>query len=684
MTTLRARLRRLGTLFTSRPRGSPAALREWSRLTDVVRFAALFSLLILLPVMLLALLALRSIQGEEVILDRGLQVRADAIADQVQDSLRGRLGEFELDARARLEAGETAVAGVQGAGLLGVYRLTADGDLVSPFVWPGEDDQWTEPPAIYEQTVRNAGELDRAGLVLDAVRAWTRAAGLATTEAQAAEARLGAARLYAEAGDGRALVLVASDHPTVRDRRGVRIADTATLLRAALADREGRRDEATRLYRGIVDRNLAEPWVIDHPAEAFTAEKALDALKDRMDEAARQVALDQVHARAGALYRTSRLQDELRLVATRSGRDGAFVYTPENHALWATVAWEDEVWAFPFDHTALRDTLQTGVVDVANRIDGDLVASLVPAGSAVDDPILRRNLAPDLPTLDVIVRHADPDSLAAQRQRTGLQRRLVIALAVLAASLGIFAAVRTVGREVEAARAKADFAANVSHELRSPITQIRLKGEALQLDLVFDDDDRKEHYDAIVRESERLSRLVDNVLDFSAIERGVKRYTLRAEDLGSIVTRAVDATRSAAEAAGLKLDVHLPDKLPTVWVDREAIGQVMTNLLSNAIKYGSDGKSIEVHARIVLDGVEVSVTDHGIGIAPIDQAKVFEHFYRVQSSEVRRRRGTGIGLTIVRYIVEAHGGTISLQSTLGEGSTFTVSLPVRPPKGHSA
>lgn len=659
-------------------------MRERAQISEVLRFSVMFAVLILLPVILLALLALRSIQAEEIVVDAGSEQRADAITLQVQDSLRSLLDEFEDEARARMSAGDQALHGMDSTGLIEAFRLDADGTLVSPFVWPGPGDVWPETTAAYEQERALATRLTRDGAAGDAQRAWERAARVASTPAHQAEARLGAARALAVANAPRAdaaLVLVASEFAPLRDRRGVRFADIAALLRADLADRTDRVEDAARLRRGVVDRALAADWVIGFPADAFVAERALEGLAGHMDEDARLLAVDRLHTRASELYEAAALSDELRVVSKRARTEGEFVYTPESKALWATVAWNDGALVFAFDYAALRAALQHHVVDVANRIDSNLTAELRPSHDRADDALARRSLAPDLPALDVLVRNADPTALSLQRSRSGTQRRLVIALAVLAVSLGVFAAVRTVGREVEAARAKADFAANVSHELRSPITQIRLKGESLQLDLVTDEADRQAHYDAIVRECERLSRLVDNVLDFSSIERGVKKYTLRAEDLGQIIVRSVESCRSAADAAHLTLMVDLPDALPVVWVDREAIGQVMTNLLSNAIKYGSEGGRVEVVCRVTLDGAEVSVTDHGIGITPDDQAKIFEHFYRVQSSEVRRRRGTGIGLTIVRYIVEAHGGTIAVQSAIGEGSTFTVTLPLQPPKG---
>jgi signal transduction histidine kinase len=370
--------------------------------------------------------------------------------------------------------------------------------------------------------------------------------------------------------------------------------------------------------------------------------------------------------------------DELHLVAERAEHDGRFEVQPEDRALWVTTRVQNTLWAFSFDVDQVQQELARRVVDVAGGVHPDLAVSLVRARENQVGVLARRTLAPELPRIAVAVRPADPAGLADQQARTRAQRRLVIVLAVAAALLGMVAAARSVNRELDTARQKADFAANVSHELRSPITQIRLKGESLQLDLVFDEDDRKAHYDAIVRETERLSRLVDNVLDFSSIERGVKRYTLRPDDLGDVVRRAVEATRSAADAARITFTVDVPE-LPVVWIDREAMGQVMTNLLSNAVKYGTEGTTVDVVAKEVRRGVQVSVTDHGIGIAPEDQDRVFEHFYRVASPEVRKRRGTGIGLTIVRYIVEAHGGTITLASELGRGSTFTVALPLEPP-----
>ncbi|RME24615.1 MAG: sensor histidine kinase [Deltaproteobacteria bacterium] len=299
----------------------------------------------------------------------------------------------------------------------------------------------------------------------------------------------------------------------------------------------------------------------------------------------------------------------------------------------------------------------------------------------------RRSLAPYLSGWSVAVALRDPEALAADQRWRRALRFGVVAVSVSMIALGFMVSLRFIGRELDVARMKADFAASVSHELRSPITQIRLKGESLLLGLCDDREEEQAAYHAIVRESERLSRLVDNVLDFAAIERGAKRYTLRPGDLGASVRRALVSMEGSLEFKDITLQVELPDDLPAVFHDPDAVGQCVINLVSNAVKYSPEGERVEVVARqrrgtlrgVEQDLIEVAVTDHGIGIAPHDLRQIFEPFYRSRDSLARRRKGTGIGLTITRYIMDAHGGDIEVRSKPGHGSTFTLRFPLEPP-----
>jgi two-component system phosphate regulon sensor histidine kinase PhoR len=275
----------------------------------------------------------------------------------------------------------------------------------------------------------------------------------------------------------------------------------------------------------------------------------------------------------------------------------------------------------------------------------------------------------------------DPEALS-RRQAEEVRRGLgIVLLSVVMIGVGAFLSARLVRRELEAARLKSDFAANVSHELRSPITQIRLKAEALQLGLAETPEAQARHYDVIVREAERLSRMVDNMLDFAAIERGQKRYNLKPGDLSITVQNVVETARVAMETRAMTIEESYPEDLPPVWHDPEAVAQVVVNLLSNAAKYGQESGWIGVVVRARGDEVLVEVSDRGIGIDPAETQAIFEQYYRSNDPNARRKKGTGIGLTIVKYIMEAHGGSVTVRSTLGVGTTFVLHFPISRPAG---
>jgi signal transduction histidine kinase len=666
----------------ARSRGSARAIHDVHYVRELLRFAGLFGSLVLAPVALLAVFALQSLEGEEIRGDAALASRADAIATLVHRELRQTLDGFAERARRRLDDGEAGVRALHAAepALRGVFRFDAEGRLVAPFA--AEDAPFPAATPRWERLAISARRAETQERLDEAQRGWEQAAEAATAEAHRAVGELGLARVGLARGDPDALARLErlpTRYPRERTSQGFRVADVAWLHVAETARATGQAGRATEVMRALVERALAGPWSLAYPQDVAVGRRALDALQGLVEPRWWRAADQALTQRTARLLWASRADDELRLVAGRTHRDEELQFHAEERALWASVLTGGSLHVFGLDYDAVRAGLERTVLDLANRVDPELTAGLVRADEALGTAIVRRSLAPELPLLAVVVRARDPDALAAARQQSRRSRQLVIGVAVLAALLGMVATVRLVNRELENARVKADFAANVSHELRSPITQIRLKAEALQLDLVRDEEDRAAHHDAIVREAERLSRLVDNVLDFASIERGVKKYTLRADDVLSVALKALDAADHAAREVGVRLEADLPDDLPPVWIDREAMGQVLTNLLSNAIKYGAQGEWVTLAAGHEPGHVWLEVRDRGIGIAAQDLGRVFEHFYRVPTADVRRRRGTGIGLTIVRYIVEAHGGTISVVSQLGQGSTFRVELPDTPP-----
>jgi len=245
---------------------------------------------------------------------------------------------------------------------------------------------------------------------------------------------------------------------------------------------------------------------------------------------------------------------------------------------------------------------------------------------------------------------------------------------------GIVLCWRLMRRETEMARLKSDFVANVSHDLKTPLSVIRMFGETLELGRVLDEDRRREYYRVITRESERLSRLIDNVLDFSRIEGGRRRYERAPTAVEPLVRDTLDAFAYPLEQQGFKAEVTVAPDLPEVPMDADAVGQALANLVDNAVKYSGTERVITIDAHREGDRLALSVTDRGVGIPAAEHARIFEKFYRVGQSETQGRRGSGVGLALVRHIVEAHGGAVTVQSAPGQGSRFTLWLPLAAPQ----
>jgi signal transduction histidine kinase len=226
------------------------------------------------------------------------------------------------------------------------------------------------------------------------------------------------------------------------------------------------------------------------------------------------------------------------------------------------------------------------------------------------------------------------------------------------------------------ARLKSDFVANVSHDLKTPLSLIRMFGETLELGRAPDEATRREYYAVITRESERLTRLIDNVLDFSRIEGGRRRYDIAPHPVEPVVHDVMEAFRYPLTQRGFKVDVVVAPDLPEALMDPEAVKQALANLVDNAIKYSGERRRLAVAARAEGDRVAIEVADEGIGIPAAEAERIFEKFYRIGRSETQSSRGSGVGLALVKHIAEAHGGRVSVESRPGEGSRFTLYLPV--------
>jgi signal transduction histidine kinase len=240
---------------------------------------------------------------------------------------------------------------------------------------------------------------------------------------------------------------------------------------------------------------------------------------------------------------------------------------------------------------------------------------------------------------------------------------------------GIWLTYRNVSREMTLAKLKSDFVANVSHELRTPLALIRLYAETLELGRLTAREKYQEYFRIIREESERLTALINNILDFSRIEAGRKEYEFQETDLGELVHSTLESYRFQIQQNGFAYEENISPDIPPVKVDREAIARSLLNLVNNALKYSKDRKFIGVSLYRTNGSINLEVQDRGIGIPPNEQEKIFEKFYRCGDPLVHNVKGSGLGLSLVRHIARAHGGDVLVESAPEKGSKFTIALP---------
>jgi signal transduction histidine kinase len=271
----------------------------------------------------------------------------------------------------------------------------------------------------------------------------------------------------------------------------------------------------------------------------------------------------------------------------------------------------------------------------------------------------------------------NPRATPQQWARAGFFFNVSLAgLLALALIGGVSLALRVAGRAVKLSKMKSEFVSNVSHELRTPVASIRVFGELLRLGRAQDPEKVKEYGEHIEGESRRLTRLIDNILDFSRIESGRKEYRFAPGDVLEVVEAVVHTFEMRLAAQGFKIVIEAPERpLPQLRMDGDGIAQAFQNLLDNAVKYSGESKEVVVTLSAEEGWVAIAVRDRGIGIARDEQRRVFERFHRVGTGLVHDVKGSGLGLSIVHHIVAAHGGRVTVVSEPGKGSTFTMVLP---------
>ena len=274
-----------------------------------------------------------------------------------------------------------------------------------------------------------------------------------------------------------------------------------------------------------------------------------------------------------------------------------------------------------------------------------------------------------IPDLDVGISSANKtvSELVSERTQYNLTASFMLILLLI---FGFSLVIRNIRREMILAQTKSDFVSNVSHELRTPLSLISMFAETLMLDRVNSPEKRKEYEEIIFKETNRLTNIVNKILNFSQIEAAKRVYNPTLISVNELIKELMHDYAYHVERNGFSYEMLLSDELPNIEMDREALYEALVNLIDNSIKYSPNEKYLSISSGQKENAVWVEITDHGIGI-PADRVKmIFDKFYRVTEGNVQSTRGAGLGLALVSHIVDSHGGDIEVESTPGKGSTF--------------
>ena len=345
----------------------------------------------------------------------------------------------------------------------------------------------------------------------------------------------------------------------------------------------------------------------------------------------------------------------------------------------------NEVWGLLLDTDYLKDNLLRQALQrhVSSEetewvVKGKDDRAILSSGSApLGSVTVRTNFTGNFPDWSLEFYQQDPrlfETFLTSRRGIYFYMFLLIAGILI---FGLILTVRIVTHELELAKMKSDFVSTISHEFKSPLTSIRQLAEMLQTGRVPSEERRQKYYDTLLEQSERLSLLTDNVLNFAKIEEGRKEFEFEKTDIVALLKEIVSAVQDRVSHEDFEIQLKIEKSLPSIMADSAAISQSITNLIDNAIKFSGKAKKIVVKSFTEDLYLVISVQDFGIGIKKEELGKVFDRFYRGGDELTRTVKGSGLGLTLVKQIVEAHRGKVHVESEPGQGSTFSMKLPFR-------
>lgn len=641
----------------------------------------LFLFAILLPALILGAFTIRMIGQERELFQKRAADERTRVAAQIGARLAERLAELEQQVAVRLASDPDAfyLRNAFSPPLALIGRAVA-GNLEFP--WDLEPEATAKQDLLvsgkFGRLVREAENMEfRRGNLSTAMAVYQSAFESGLTRFEKNYAALNLGRTLEKAGQPRKAEKIfeslAAASPEETDEYGIPF-----LLWAAdrLASGQGR--------GSLVPRLAAWGGSTKWPSAAALA-KAKDvmrALKTEISDSGALKSLTELEAAVDRLRATINLAAAHRRALDKAWNEAAGP-TSESRFRWQWSKAGDRQLLFAFRGVAARSPSYLWAFDasalLAAILDEPGIRGTFPGSGRFDSesPPESAPLGPSFPALRLVFDRAaaDPGWVRSSLPNPWFYV-VALALALGTTAFGISLLLRDVRREGRLASLQSQFVSSVSHELKTPLTAIRMYAESLALGWTQDSAERQDYLETIVGESERLGRLLDNVLDFSKIEQGTRRYWMEPTSLAAVVQQAARAFSFLLERRGFTLDLRLDPDVPSVMADPDAMEQAVLNLLQNAMKYAGESRSIEIVLKRDGGYAAIGVIDHGLGIREEDQRRIFEKFVRVESPDHSRIPGAGLGLTIVHHIVEAHGGRIDVESRPGEGSAFWIRLPL--------
>ena len=432
----------------------------------------------------------------------------------------------------------------------------------------------------------------------------------------------------------------------------------------AIGKREELRQEASLMHSAL----FSGRWSLLRPAWEFHMEEALRWSGARPVTESEQNSLVLSYAAAWSYgHWLAELESSGRQIMRIDDRPVLISWTASPDRLAAVLAdpgYLDSMW----NETLRGRRVKGGLVDEGGRM-------IMGSFDRNAQQAIRTSAATGLPwTLHVT--SADP---AADSAAFAVRRRILLsgfAVLALVLSAGSYFILRSIYRERAVARLQSEFVSAVTHEFRTPLTSLRQLSEMLSKGRVPTDELRQQSYDILARESERLQRLVESLLDFGRIEARAVQYHFQALDPKALVRDVVAEFQEHVANEGYRVELAGAEEYPHIRADREALGLALWNLLDNAVKYSPDYRIVSVDMARSRERLAIHVRDRGMGIPASEQEEIFKKFVRGAGSRNANIKGTGIGLAMARHIIEAHKGEIQLESEPGRGSTFTILLPL--------